>query len=42
MLLKFLLVKEYYQYSDSKTEEIIDLIDENQLKQIKKLLETGE
>ena len=39
---KFLLVKEYYQYSDSKTEEIIDVIDENQLKQIKKLLETGE
>ena len=39
---KFLLVKEYYQYSDSKTEEIVDLITDDQVKEIKKLLETGE
>ena len=39
---KILLVKEYYQYSDSKTEEIVDLISDDQLKEIKKLLETGE
>ena len=39
---KFLLVKEYYQYSDSKTEEVVDLISDDQVKEIKKLLETGE
>ena len=39
---KFLLVKEYYQYSDSKTEEIVGLITDDQVKEIKKLLETGE
>ena len=30
-----MLVKEYYQYSDSKTEEIVDLISDDQLKEIK-------
>jgi|TARA_R100000152_G_C6770639_1_gene196888 hypothetical protein len=37
----FLIVKEYYGYSNSKTEEVMDLLTTDQIKEIKHLLETG-
>jgi hypothetical protein len=39
---KFEVVKEYFGYSDRKTQEVVDLISDEQLVEIKKLIDTGE
>ena len=39
---KFEVVKEYFGYSDRKTQEVVDLISDEQLVKIKKLIDTGE
>ena len=39
---KFDLIKEYYGYSDRKVNEVMDLISDKELEQIKELVDTGE
>jgi hypothetical protein len=39
---KFDLIKEYYGYSDRKVNEVMDLISDKELEEIKELVDTGE
>jgi hypothetical protein len=39
---KFDLIKEYYGYSDRKVNDVMDLISDEELGEIKQLLDTGE
>jgi hypothetical protein len=36
------LIKEYYGYSDRKVNEVMDLISDKELEEIKELVDTGE
>ena len=39
---KFDLIKEYYGYTERKVNEVMDLISDKELEQIKELVDTGE